>query len=263
MDAPTQQWEFPPHYYRDVAQADVSGLWHGMGMVLTKMAFSARQGGVRVYAPDSVVNLEEPTIITATHRSGMDIPLFAHATESVGLHHVRAVGKRELMDDSRMRWYYERNGIIAVDRDKPDIDGLTQAQRTLLDRGVSVLNFIEGTRIHTDVRRVRNFKASAMLLSVMSGAPITPLAFAGVSKEINPETEEVVDEDSRSPFFFGLPVVANFGEPIYSDAEPTLDNSRKPTREQVRAARRLSERVHESLQQTLDEAYYIRERRIK
>jgi 1-acyl-sn-glycerol-3-phosphate acyltransferase len=130
--------------------------------------------GVRV----EVVGLERVTrgetyIFVANHQSIYDIPIiFASLPWQL-----RIIAKASLGRFPFLGWHLSRTGHILVDRRHPDPVGILRRWKELVQRGLSLIVFPEGTRSVDG--RVGRFKAGSFLLAIQAGLPLVPVSVAG------------------------------------------------------------------------------------
>lgn len=113
-----------------------------------------------------------PCVYVANHQSMYDVPILAelYPEETV------VIGKRELRRIPFFGWLYAVTGNILIDRrDNPSAVGrLREAEEAIIQRGVSVWIFPEGTRA-TEPGRLLPFKKGAFYMAVAAGAPLVPI----------------------------------------------------------------------------------------
>lgn len=113
-------------------------------------------------------------VIVCNHQSHFDVL----ALLSRWRHPYRFVMKEELRRVPFLGWGCGILGMVFLDRSNREraIASL-QAARPLLDRGVSILFFAEGTRSRDG--RMRPFKKGAFALALDAGMPILPVSVSG------------------------------------------------------------------------------------
>lgn len=124
-----------------------------------------------------------PCIYVSNHQSMYDVPVLAelYPPETV------VVGKRELRRIPFFGWLYTITGNVLIDRaDNPAAVGrLKEAAEAVLDRGVSVWIFPEGTR-GKEPGRLLPFKKGAFYLAVETGAPLVPIVVQPLREIFDP-----------------------------------------------------------------------------
>ena len=112
-------------------------------------------------------------VFVSNHQSIYDIPvLFASLP-----HQLRIIAKSSLARFPVLGWHLKRGGHLFVDRKHPDHAGILGRWRALVQDGLSLIIFAEGTRSMDG--RVARFKAGSFLLALEAGLPIVPLAVVG------------------------------------------------------------------------------------
>lgn len=109
-------------------------------------------------------------ILAFNHRSGKDIPLSFYAVP--GFRHF--VSKEEHYNHALFRWLFPRLGVIAVDREKPDLSTIRKVANVL--RNGEVLGiFPEGTRNRDDSAEMLQFKSGTALFALQNKVPVIPV----------------------------------------------------------------------------------------
>lgn len=112
-------------------------------------------------------------VFMSNHASHFDVLAVVAALPEFQL---RWVAKRELADIPIFGWALARAGHIIIDRSNPaQAVASLRAAKTIMDRGVSVMIFPEGTREGHDHELLR-LKSGGFLLALETGAPIVPMA---------------------------------------------------------------------------------------
>lgn len=119
-----------------------------------------------------------PCIYVANHQSALDVPILAelHTPNTV------VIGKKELNRIPLFGWLYRVTGNIFIDRSNraTAVGRLREAETAILDRGVSVWIFPEGTRGNTR-GTLLPFKKGAFYMAIATGVPIVPVVVGPVS----------------------------------------------------------------------------------
>lgn len=120
-----------------------------------------------------------PCIYLGNHQSMYDVPVLA---ELYGPGMV-VIGKKELRAIPFFGWLYTVTGNVLIDRqDNPKAVGrLREAEQAILERGVSVWIFPEGTR-GREAGRLLPFKKGAFYMAVATGAPLVPVVVEPVER---------------------------------------------------------------------------------
>ncbi len=109
----------------------------------------------------------------ANHQSIYDIPvLFATLPWQL-----RIIAKESIGRFPFLGWHLRRSGHLLVDRRRPDRAGILRKWKALVEKGLSLLIFPEGTRSVDG--RVAAFKGGPFLLAVEAGLPIVPISVEG------------------------------------------------------------------------------------
>jgi 1-acyl-sn-glycerol-3-phosphate acyltransferase len=137
--------------------------------------------GVRVTV-DGLERLTPGTtyVFVSNHQSIYDIPVIF---DSVPFQ-LRIIAKESLSRFPVLGWHLKRGGHLFVDRKRPDRGGILKRWRALVDEGLSLIIFAEGTRSWDG--HVARFKAGSFLLAIEAGLPIVPLAVAG-TRQVMPK----------------------------------------------------------------------------
>ncbi len=144
---------------------DVSRAWAAMNL---------RVSGVGVHGTRRApLDPRRPYVFMSNHASHFD-PLAVVA--ALPEFQLRWVAKRELVEVPFFGWALRRAGHIIIDRSNPEqaIASL-RAAKTMMDTGVSVVIFPEGTREHHD-HELLHLKKGGFMLAIETGTPIVPIA---------------------------------------------------------------------------------------
>jgi 1-acyl-sn-glycerol-3-phosphate acyltransferase len=113
-----------------------------------------------------------PRIYISNHQSLFDLVVLGefYPPDTV------VIGKKELRRIPFFGWLYQVTGNVLIDRkDNPSAVGrLVEAERAILERGVSVWIFPEGTR-GKEPGKLLPFKKGAFYMAVATGAPLVPV----------------------------------------------------------------------------------------
>jgi 1-acyl-sn-glycerol-3-phosphate acyltransferase len=112
-------------------------------------------------------------VFVSNHQSIYDIPVVFASLP----HQIRIIAKASLARFPVLGWHLKRGGHLFVDRKTPDRSGILARWRSLVNDGLSLIIFAEGTRSYDG--RVGRFKAGSFLLALEAGLPIVPLAIVG------------------------------------------------------------------------------------
>jgi len=114
-------------------------------------------------------------LLMANHQSNLDIPILMSAFDTL---QVRWVSKREVRKVPIIGLCMQRTQQILVDRESPtQAVAVIRQVKTLLDAGISVIFFPEGTR--TRDGRLQAFKPGGFAVAIEAGVPVVPIAVKG------------------------------------------------------------------------------------
>jgi 1-acyl-sn-glycerol-3-phosphate acyltransferase len=115
----------------------------------------------------------EPYVFMSNHASHFDVLAVVAALPEFQL---RWVAKKELADIPIFGWAMRRAGHVIIDRSNPEQAlASLRAAKTMMDRGISVMIFPEGTREGHD-RELLPLKKGGFMLALETGVPIVPIA---------------------------------------------------------------------------------------
>jgi 1-acyl-sn-glycerol-3-phosphate acyltransferase len=177
---------------------------------------------VQIVDRDKVKGVKRPFVVVANHSSHLDAPLIMGALPRSMARYLAAGAAGDYFFDV---WW--RRGLTALffnafPVDRSGRNPRNVSAKTLLEHGVPVLVFPEGTRSKDGVPG--HFKPGAAALSASTGAPIVPIAIIG-AHESHPR-------GSKWPTS-GLPVGVVFGAPM------TADDGENPTEFMARVRARV------------------------
>ncbi len=112
-------------------------------------------------------------MFVSNHQSIYDIPV-VFATLPFQL---RIIAKESLGRFPFLGWHLRRAGHLLVDRSNPDREGILRRWRRLVEGGISLIIFPEGTR--SPDGRVGRFRGGSFLLALEAGLTIVPLSLSG------------------------------------------------------------------------------------
>ena len=168
-------------------------------------------------------------VFVANHQSHYDTPVIFSALPF----QLRIIAKESLSRFPVLGWHLKRGGHLFVDRRHPNRGGILRRWRALVEDGLSLIIYAEGTR--SPDGRVARFKAGSFLLAIQASLPIVPLTVIG--------TREVMSKGRlrAEPGRVRLIVHDPIHPPVV--AEPT-----------VRDAKALASRVRDIVAQSLERA---------
>lgn len=155
----------------------LSRLWAHLNLVLT---------GVRVHGTRRApLDPTRPYVFMSNHASHFDALAVVAALPEFQL---RWVAKRELASIPVFGWALRRAGHIIIDRSNPEqAFASLRAARAMMDTGISVMIFPEGTREGHD-HELLPLKKGGFVLALETGVAIVPLAVRD-SRTILPRDE--------------------------------------------------------------------------
>ena len=112
-------------------------------------------------------------VFVSNHQSIYDIPVIFWWLPF----QLRIIAKESLGSFPFLGWHLRRTGHLLVDRQNPDRAGILRRWRGLLQQGLSLIIFPEGTRSADG--RVGRFKAGSFLLAIEARLPVVPVAVVG------------------------------------------------------------------------------------
>jgi 1-acyl-sn-glycerol-3-phosphate acyltransferase len=115
-------------------------------------------------------------IFVSNHQSIYDIPVVFSTLP----YQLRIIAKESLGNFPFLGWHLRRTGHLLVDRRNPDRAGILREWKALVDQGLSLIIFPEGTRSQTG--RVGIFKAGSFLMAIEAGLPVVPLSVDGTRR---------------------------------------------------------------------------------
>jgi 1-acyl-sn-glycerol-3-phosphate acyltransferase len=115
-------------------------------------------------------------VFVSNHQSIYDIPVIFATLP----YQLRIIAKESLGNFPFLGWHLRRTGHLLVDRRNPDRNGILRRWKALVDEGLSLIIFPEGTR--SEDGQVRPFKAGSFLLAIEAQLPIVPLSVDGTRR---------------------------------------------------------------------------------
>jgi 1-acyl-sn-glycerol-3-phosphate acyltransferase len=165
-------------------------------------------------------------IFVSNHQSIYDTPVIFASLP----YQLRIIAKESLARFPVLGWHLKRGRHLFVDRRHPDRAAILDRWRALVSEGLSLIIYAEGTRSADG--RVTKFKAGSFLLALEAGLPIVPVAVIG-TRRVMPKGRLRTEP-------------ADVGLIIHDPIQPPVIDA--PT---VRDARRLAERVHDIVAETV------------
>ncbi|HXG18073.1 MAG TPA: lysophospholipid acyltransferase family protein [Methylomirabilota bacterium] len=129
---------------------------------------------LRVYGREHL-DPQQAYLFMSNHQSNFDIPILMAAFDTL---QVRWVSKREVRKVPIIGLCMQRTQQVLVDRESPTQAVVVIRQvKALLDAGISVIFFPEGTR--TRDGRLQAFKPGGFAVAVEAGVPVVPVTVRG------------------------------------------------------------------------------------
>lgn len=149
-------------------------------------------------------------IFVANHQSHYDTPVVFTSLP----YQLRIIAKASLAQFPILGWHLKRGGHLFVDRRHPDHGGILRRWRALVNEGLSLIIYAEGTRSADG--RVGRFKAGSFLLALQAGLPVVPLTIIGTRAimpkgrlRTEPGDVALIVHDPIAPPVDGVPTVAD------------------------------------------------------
>ncbi len=187
---------------------------------------------VHILGRERLSGLRGAFVVVANHSSHLDAPLIVTTLPRRLARYIAAGAAADYFFD--VRW---RKGLTALFFNAFPIhrSGLNRPHsdaRSLLQRGVPLLVFPEGTRSRTG--RIGQFKSGAAALANSESVPLLPVAIIGASI--------VHPRGSKWPKRGRLPVGVVYGDPVFAEAGESPNDTMKRVRNEVQ--RLHDEHVH-------------------
>ena len=112
---------------------------------------------------------DAPCIMISNHLSMLDPVYLAMANKR---YHVRFLGKKELIKNPILKWFFDKLGMIAVDRHNTDMAAIRSCMKVLKDGNVLGV-FPEGTRHKEGV--MQDLESGIALIALRSKATLVPV----------------------------------------------------------------------------------------
>jgi 1-acyl-sn-glycerol-3-phosphate acyltransferase len=167
---------------------------------------------VTVLGREHLEHLEGPFVVVSNHTSHLDAPLVLGALPRKLARYVAAGAAADYFFDVWWRKGLTSLFFNAFPVDRTGLRGRKGLATSLLDDGVPLLLFPEGTRSKTG--EMAPFKPGAAALCVSRDVPCVPVAIVGAS--------EAMPRDTGWPVRGRPPVYLAFGEPMRPDDDETV-----------------------------------------
>jgi len=167
---------------------------------------------VTVLGREHLEHLEGPFVVVSNHTSHLDAPLVLGALPHKLARYVAAGAAADYFFDVWWRKGLTSLFFNAFPVDRTGLRGRKGLATSLLDDGVPLLLFPEGTRSKTG--EMAPFKPGAAALCVSRDVPCIPVAIVGAA--------EAMPRDTGWPVRGRPPVYVTFGEPMRPDADENV-----------------------------------------
>ncbi|GAA2093511.1 hypothetical protein GCM10009841_03330 [Microlunatus panaciterrae] len=178
-------------------------------MMLKPLVWSL--ASITVLGRERLATLSAPFVLVSNHSSHLDAPIILGGLPRRLARYVAAGAAADYFFDV---WW--RKGLTALffnafPVDRTGLRGKTGVATGLLDEGVPLLLFPEGTRSRDG--QIAPFKPGAAALCISRGVPCLPTAIVGAT--------EAMPRDSRWPRRGRPPIYLVFGDPLVAEADET------------------------------------------
>jgi 1-acyl-sn-glycerol-3-phosphate acyltransferase len=116
---------------------------------------------------------DRPYVFVANHQSIYDIPIIFWSLP----YQIRIIAKESLGRFPFLGWHLRRTGHMLVDRRRPDRAAIFGRASKLMQQGLSLIVFPEGTRSRDG--RVALFKGGSFYLALEAALPVVPISIVG------------------------------------------------------------------------------------
>lgn len=177
---------------------------------------------VHILGRERLTELKGAFVVVANHSSHLDAPLIFTTLPRRLARYLSAGAAADYFFDVRWRKGLTALFFNAFPIHRAGLNRPTSEARSLLQRGVPLLVFPEGTRSRTG--RIGQFKSGAAALATSASVPVLPVAIIGASI--------AHPRGSKWPKAGRLPVGIVYGEPVFAQAgESPTDYMRRVRRE--------------------------------
>lgn len=167
---------------------------------------------VTVLGRERLAGLSLPAVIVANHSSHLDTPLILGALPPKIARYVATGAAADYFFDVKWRRIVTSMFFNLFPIDRSGLRGKRGMATALLDKGVPLLIFAEGTRSRTG--EMAPFKAGPAALCLSRGVPCLPIGLVGAY--------EAMPYGKNWPVRGRPPVYVNFGEPMTPDEGETV-----------------------------------------
>lgn len=167
---------------------------------------------VTVLGEEHLKGLNRPFVVVSNHASHLDAPLILGSLPRKLARYVAAGAAADYFFDVWWRKGLTSLFFNAFPVDRTGLRGRHGLATSLLDDGVPLLLFPEGTRSRTG--ELGSFKPGAAALCISRDVPCLPVAIVGAS--------EAMPYGQNWPSHGRLPVYVTFGEPMWAEDGETV-----------------------------------------
>ena len=225
--------------YEALADMEVDADLHAKGRRVFSALMNARFGDMIIDTSQGFKDHADEiakggVVVASVHRDELETLDLPCALEHVGIHHARPIGKSSIVEVSPflggriIKNLVTSWGMVPVKRGAKDLSGLNRFQEKALDpeRDGGPQNLIiydEKGRVRSNVETVRPGGSAAVLAAGEHDSLFAPVAMAGLSTEIDPDTRKKLRRDKRIWFNGGhLKRVYAFGDPFRLGVMPMV-----------------------------------------
>jgi 1-acyl-sn-glycerol-3-phosphate acyltransferase len=163
---------------------------------------------VRIFGRDRLHDLRGAFVVVANHSSHLDAPLIFTTLPRRLARYLAAGAAADYFFDVRWRKGLTALFFNAFPIHRSGVDRPASEARSLLERGVPLLVFPEGTRSRTG--RIGSFKSGAAALANQTHVPCVPVAIIGAGI--------AHPRGSKWPKSGRPPVAVVYGDPLFAEA---------------------------------------------
>jgi 1-acyl-sn-glycerol-3-phosphate acyltransferase len=170
-----------------LVRRDRSRVAHDYARLLARLVRPALGLRVRIRGRENLL-AQRPCIYIVNHQSIVDVPVLAEIFPPDTV----VIGKKELRRIPLFGWLYERTGNILIDRADSHraVGRMREAEQAILERGVSVWVFPEGTRGRVP-GELLPFKKGAFHMAIATGAPLVPVVVSPLAERVDLERRRI------------------------------------------------------------------------
>jgi 1-acyl-sn-glycerol-3-phosphate acyltransferase len=122
---------------------------------------------------------DHSAVVISNHQSFMDMPMHANLPFDY-----KWVSRSEIFKIPIMGWFMKMSKQISIERGKGSVSDLVRKSLPVLEDGISVIIFPEGTRSRDN--KIMRFKPGAFLVAEEANVPIVPIVIEGAYNTLQP-----------------------------------------------------------------------------